>query len=78
MKEILREANALITEMNALEKFNDDIFIAFYEKEDAMQESLLAAEKAGKLSAEERKDYSDRLAEAFAKLRGKLSFCNLK
>ena len=52
MKEILREANALITEMNALEKFNDDIFIAFYEKEDAMQESLLAAEKAGKLSAE--------------------------
>ena len=57
MKEILREVNALITEMNALDKFNDDIFIAFYEKEDAMQESLLAAEKAGKMSADERKYY---------------------
>lgn len=77
MGEITREVDRLIAEMNALEKFNDDLFIEFYEKEDAMQESLTALEKDGKLSSAVRKEYSDKLAAAFEKLRGKLSFCNL-
>ena len=42
-----------------------------------MKESLTALENDGKLSSAVRTDYSDKLAAAFEKLRGKLSFCNL-
>ena len=49
MNTLIREVDALAAEMDALEKFNDDVFIQFFEKEEALQERLSEAEKAGKL-----------------------------
>ena len=77
MNEIIREVNALITEMDSAGKFDDDIFISFFEREEELQERLDEQKNENKLSQEEWKDCSDRLAEAFGRLKGKLSFCNL-
>ena len=40
MNTLIREVDALAAEMDALEKFNDDVFIQFFEKEEALQERL--------------------------------------
>lgn len=77
MNKIIHEADALVAEMDAMDKFNDDQFIQFFEREEEMQDRLETMEKAGKISPEERNNCSERLAEAFGKLRSKLSFCNL-
>ena len=77
MWDIIKEVDSLIAEMNTLEKFNDDLFIEYFEKEEKMQERLDALVKANEISSEVCKDCSDRLAEAFGKLKGKLSFCTL-
>lgn len=78
MKGIIGEVDALVAEMNALDKFNDDLFIEFYEKEEKMQERISALAEKGALTAAESKECSEKLAAAFDKLRGKLTFCNLK
>lgn len=77
MKDLNRELETLIKDMNSVDKLTDDLFIQYFEKEEAMQEKLEALKKADKLSAEEYKTLSDRLVEAFGRLKGKLSFCNL-
>ena len=77
MKDLNRELETLIKEMNSVDKLTDDLFIQYFEKEEAMQEKLEALKKADKLSAEEYETLSDRLVEAFGRLKGKLSFCNL-
>lgn len=77
MNVIINEVNSLIDEMDALDKFNDDVFIQYFEKVDEMEERLAELEKAKKMSSEEYKDCSDRLAAAFGKLKGQLSFCTL-
>ena len=65
MNVIINEVNSLIDEMEALDKFNDDVFIQYFEKVDEMEERLAELEKAKKMSSEEYKDCSDRLAAAF-------------
>lgn len=77
MKEIIREADALIAEMDSVGKFADDVFISFFEREEELRERLDEQKKENKLSQEEWKNCSDRLGEAFGRLKGKLSFCNL-
>lgn len=77
MKDLNRELETLIKDMNSVDKLTDDLFIQYFEKEEAMQEKLEALKKADKLSAEEYETLSDRLVEAFGRLKGKLSFCNL-
>lgn len=77
MKDLNRELETLIKDMNSVDKLTDDLFIQYFEKEKAMQEKLEALKKANKLSAEEYETLSDRLVEAFGRLKGKLSFCNL-
>ena len=77
MSEIVREVDALIAEMDSVGKFDDDIFISFFEREEELQERLDEQKKENKLSREEWKDCADRLGEAFGRLKGKLSFCNL-
>ena len=77
MKDLNRELETLIKDMNSVDKRTDDLFIQYFEKEEAMQEKLEALKKADKLSAEEYETLSDRLVEAFGRLKGKLSFCNL-
>ena len=72
-----KELDGLIAEMKALDKFNDDVFIQYFEKVGEMQERLSELEKTNKLSSVEYKDCSDKLSEAFEKLKGKLSFCTL-
>jgi len=63
--------------MDKLQKFDDDVFIRFYEKVDELQEHLDEMEKAGTLSHGEKEEYSKKLSEAFEKMRGKMSFCTL-
>ena len=77
MKEIIREVNTLIAEMDSVKKFDDDIFISFFEREEELQERLDEQKKEKALSQEEWKDCSDRLGESFGRLKGKLFFCNL-
>jgi peptidoglycan hydrolase CwlO-like protein len=77
MKDLNRELETLIKDMNSVDKLTDDLFIQYFEKEEAMQEKLEALKKANKLSAEEYETLSGRLVEAFGRLKGKLSFCNL-
>ena len=77
MDEIFHEVDALIAEMNALDHFNDDLFIQYYEREEGLQERLEVMAKTGKITANDMEDCSVRLAEAFDKLKSKLSFCNL-
>ena len=77
MNEIIREVDALIAKMDSVGKLDDDIFISFFEREEELQERLDEQKKENKLSQEEWKDCSDRLGEAFGRLKGKLSFCNL-
>lgn len=77
MKAIISELDGLIAEMKALENFNDDVFIIYFEKVGEMQERLSNLEKTNKLSSVEYKDCSEKLSEAFEKLKGKLSFCTL-
>ena len=77
MKEIILEVNTLIAEMDSVKKFDDDIFISFFEREEELQERLDEQKKEKALSQEEWKDCSDRLGESFGRLKGKLSFCNL-
>jgi hypothetical protein len=74
---IIKEVDDLIVEMKALDKFNDDVFIQYFEKVGEMQERLSELEKSSELSSVEYKDCSDKLSEAFEKLKGKLSFCTL-
>lgn len=77
MSKIIREVDALIAEMDSVGKFDDDIFISFFEREEELQERLDEQKKENKLSQEEWKDCSERLGEAFGRMKGKLSFCNL-
>ena len=70
VKAITQDLEVLIKEMNAVDQMDDDLFIQFFEKEEAMQERLEALKDANK-------EYSGRLVEAFGRLKGKLSFCNL-
>lgn len=77
MKAIAHDLEVLIKEMNAVDQMDDDLFIQYFEKEEAMQERLEALKVANKLTAEEYENYSGRLVEAFGRLKGKLSFCNL-
>jgi hypothetical protein len=74
---IIKEVDDLIAEMKALDKFNDDVFIQYFEKVGEMQERLSELEKSSELSSVEYKDCSDKLSKAFEKLKGKLSFCTL-
>ncbi len=77
MKAIAHDLEVLIKEINAVDQMDDDLFIQYFEKEEAMQERLEALKDANKLTAEEYEEYSGRLVEAFGRLKGKLSFCNL-
>ena len=77
MSAIIKEVDDLIAEMKALDKFNDDVFIQYFEKVGEMQERLSELEKSSELSSVEYKDCSDKLSEAFEKLKGTLSFCTL-
>lgn len=77
MNTIISEVDDLIAEMEALDKFNDDVFIQYFEKAGEMQERLSELEKTKMMSSGEYKDCSERLSEAFEKLKGKLSFCTL-
>jgi hypothetical protein len=77
MSEIIREADALIAEMDSVGKLDDDIFVSFFEREEELQERLDEQKKENKLSQEEWKDCTERLGEAFGRMKGKLSFCNL-
>ena len=77
MSAIIKEVDDLIAEMKALDKFNDDVFIQYFEKVGEMQERLSELEKSSELSSVEYKDCSDKLSKAFEKLKGKLSFCTL-
>ena len=77
MKEIIRDVDALIAEMDSVGKFADDVFISFFEREEELRERLDEQKKENKLSQEEWKNCSDRLGEAFGRLKGMLSFCNL-
>lgn len=77
MNAIIIEVDGLIAEMKELDKFNDDVFIQYFEKVGKMQERLSELEKTNKLSSVEYKDCSDKLSKAFEKLKGKLSFCTL-
>ena len=40
MSEIIREADALIAEMDSVGKLDDDIFVSFFEREEELQERL--------------------------------------
>ena len=77
MKAILHDLEELIKEMNAVDQMDDDLFIQYFEREEAMQERLEALKDSNELTAEEFEDYSGRLVEAFGRLKGKLSFCIL-
>ena len=77
MSEIIREADAVIAEMDSVGKLDDDIFVSFFEREEELQERLDEQKKENKLSQEEWKDCTERLGEAFGRMKGKLSFCNL-
>ena len=77
MNDIFREINDLTAEMDKLQKFDDDVFIRFYEKVDELQEHLDEMEKAGTLSQGEKEEYSKILLEKKKKMRGKMSFCTL-
>ena len=77
MSEIVREVDALIAEMDSVGKLDDDIFVSFFEREEELQERLDEQKKENKLSQEEWKDCTERLGEAFGRMKGKLSFCNL-
>ena len=77
MNDIFREINDLTAEMDKMQKFDDDVFIRFYEKVDELQEQLDDMEKADTLSHEQKEEYSKKLSEAFEKMRGKMSFCTL-
>ncbi len=77
MSEIIREVNVLIDEMDSAGKFDDDIFISFFERQEELQERLDEQKRENKLSQEEWKNCSERLGEAFGRMKGKLSFCNL-
>ena len=69
MSAIIKEVDDLIAEMKALDKFNDDVFIQYFEKVGEMQERLSELEKSSELSSVEYKDCSDKLSEAFEKLK---------
>ncbi len=77
MNVITNEVNSLVAEMEALDEFNDDMFIQYFEKVEDLQERLAELEKAKKLSPGEYKYCAERLVESFEKLRAKLSFCTL-
>ena len=62
MNAIIIEVDGLIAEMKALDKFNDDVFIQYFEKVGEMQERLSELEKTNKLSSVEYKDCSDKLS----------------
>lgn len=63
--------------MDKLKKFDDDVFIQFYEKEGELQERLSAMEEAGTLSHEEKEECAKKLSDAFDRMKGKMSFCTL-
>ena len=48
MNAIVIEVDGLIAEMKALDKFNDDVFIQYFEKVGEMQERLSELEKTNK------------------------------
>jgi hypothetical protein len=77
MNTVISEVDGLIAEMKALDKFNDDVFIQYFEKVGEVQERLSELKKENNVSSVEYKDCSERLSEAFEKLKGKLSFCTL-
>lgn len=77
MNDIFREIDSLTAEMDKMQKFDDDVFIRFYEKVDELQEQLDDMEKADTLSHEQKEEYSKKLSEAFEKMKGKMSFCTL-
>ena len=77
MSEIIREVNVLIDEMDSAGKFDDDIFISFFERQEELQERLDEQKRENKLSQEVWENCSKRLGEAFGRMKGKLSFCNL-
>lgn len=53
MKEIIRDVDALIAEMDSVGKFDDDVFISFFEREEELRERLDEQKKENKLSQEE-------------------------
>ena len=77
MSEIILEVNALIDEMDSAGKFDDDIFISFFERQAELQERLDEQKRENKLSQEVWENCAKRLGEAFGRMKGKLSFCNL-
>ncbi len=77
MTGISREIDALIAEMDKLQKFDDDVFITFFEKVDELQERLDEKEKAGTLSREEKEECAKKLSDSFNRMKGKMSFCTL-
>ena len=50
MNTVCREVETFIEEMDKLQKFDDEVFISFYEKVDELQDRLDTMEEAGKLS----------------------------
>ncbi len=72
MKDLNRELETLIKDMNSVDKLTDDLFIQYFEKEEAMQEKLEALKKANKLSAEEYATPTHRPVATLGRPRGKL------
>lgn len=77
MSTVISEADALIDEMDSLNQFDDDMFIEYFDKAEKLQERLSAKEQERGVSVEDLKNCSDRLTEAFNRMRGKMSFCRL-
>jgi len=77
MNDITREVDALVKKMDTVKKFNDDIFIEYFEKVGDLQERLEEKQRAGVISDDEYKACYDKLTESFERLKGRLSFCNL-
>ena len=50
MNAVCREVETFIEKMDQLQKFDDEVFISFYEKVDELQDRLDTMEEAGKLS----------------------------
>lgn len=50
MNAVCLEVETFIEEMDKLQKFDDEVFISFYEKVDELQDRLDTMEEAGKLS----------------------------
>ena len=77
MSAIRQEVESLIGRMDSLETVEDDLFIQFYEKVGDLQERIGDKYLMPEFAEEERNALTDSLTEAFERMKGKMSFCNL-